>query len=68
MGEEIVMDIVFGGQQILMYICPNHPNERWDVQMYDDKMICIPCQVKALREEVDKLEKELVQLRAQWHR
>ena len=41
----------YGGSYIHVYLCPNHPNERWDVQMMIDEkpLFCLACEIKRLR-------------------
>ena len=50
------MDKEYGGQYIHVYLCNNHPNERWDVRMVGEKPTCLACEVKSLRSEVKRME------------
>ena len=50
------METEYGGQYIHIYLCPNHPNERWDVQIAGEKPLCLPCEIKLLRSEVKRMD------------
>jgi hypothetical protein len=53
-------EICHGGAFIHVYICPNHPNERWDVHVVsEEKPYCLPCEVKRLQAENKWLKEEL---------
>ena len=51
----------YGGHQVYMYICSNHPNERWETGMtsYDGAPYCIPCELLKLRIENKQLLEDL---------
>jgi hypothetical protein len=50
----------YGGSYIHVYLCPNHPNERWDVQMMIDEkpLFCLACEIKRLRKENEELKEK----------
>jgi hypothetical protein len=51
----------YGGSYIHVYLCPNHPDERWDVQIMSDEkpLVCLACEIKRLRKENEELKEDL---------
>jgi hypothetical protein len=52
-----VAEVHYGGSYISIYLCPNHPNERWDVSTIPP--YCIPCELIKLRAQLDSTRIEL---------